>query len=819
MNATIEYRAQDPSDYAWSISVAGDASGPLLTSQRCSWHVTNFMKNPSLLAVATESSSHPTGLEALYAQPWLWAGGGLGNIDECPLQTCVAGAGGYHRDTISFAAACIVPECNAHDVAAPDFPAVVHRASRVATDQDTARQYADGMTRIHAVNEYLGTGWICGEFVVPWRSWPFGVPYVVLCASFVLTVLYATNKHDPRKTAAGQRVNHRKQTTMTTITTGSATNATTANATTATTTTTGPHSTPLTGTAGTTEKRPLLNYDNSDPEEDEYHNVEEEKKIDPTMTPTTSASTLSFCWKSVSPSSSTSSFPTTEAHWVSNANNATTIAPFASLWSAFDARQHLRKLVQSPPPETVALDGLRVGSMLWIMLGHVMAIISSSGAGYANPQAFLPPDGLTNTVLGQLLFSSRLAVDTFLVISGFLTVHVLVHKLPLPPQNGDGTGTPGPLRRYVRHFPGLLLTRVARIMPLYIMCLLFFTQLAPQLGGGPFWYQWLALLKPCHDYGWTNLLFVNNFWPPDEPITNTCFYHSWYLAVDMQLFLAGAVLVFWYQARPRWAKIGTVALWTASVTITAVLAAVRNWSVNTFDGAAVARYDTEAYAKPHIRAVAYLTGMYVAMILPRHKLQQRSSWRSIHHVTMFMTLALMALITFATAFGAYSRRPCRYEDWPSLDHCGSTWSQTMTWFYASASRVLWCLGVGIILHLCLGRSAHGNPVASILSWRCWTPLSHLTFGAYLIHPVIIFIWQMGDREKENFRLATFGMDYISVGVVSYVAALVAALTVEFPCAALWKQWTTKKSRTGFQGFAHHMQPQPPQVQVVYGSVS
>ena len=721
-------------------------------------------------------------------------------MDECPLQTCVAGSVGHYNNRLVFASLCVIPECSAHDVAAPDFPAAVQRASRAAAKSDPtlAKYYADAVQRMHQVNKYLDTGWTCGEFVVPWRPWPLGVPFLILVAFFLASVLYASQLSS-RKTSTSCPTSRQEETQK------------------------------------SCEKKALLKYSSTTFDQDED---DEEKKSEttssPTITPSTSASTLSLCWRSLSPSSSSSSFPTSENNTASSTSSSpwnfidsSSSSPPTTFWSAFDARSHLRKLVQPPPPETAILDGLRVGSMLWIMLGHVMAIISSSGAGYANPQAFLPPHGLTNTVLGQLLFSSRLAVDTFLVISGFLTVHVLVQKLPqCQPDCPTSVASPSPLRRYLVNLPQLLLARVVRIMPLYAMCLLFYTQVAPQLGGGPFWYQWLALLKPCHDYGWTNLLFINNFWPLDQPITNTCFYHSWYLAVDMQLFLAGSFLVFWYQARRSSATAGTALLWLGSVVITAILAAIRRWSVNTFDGAAVARYDMEAYANPCIRAVAYLTGMYLAMILPREKLRQRSPWRPFHHAIIILTVGIMVFITFATALGAYARRPCRYQDWPQKDECGSTWSFTTTWIYTSASRAVWCLCVGILIYLCLGRPAQGNPVASILSWQCWTPLSHLTFGAYLIHPVVIFIWQMGDRSKETFRLESFGMDYISVGVVSYVAALVAALTVEFPCAALWKQWTATRSRVNtankHQTSSTRRSDSPEdqqQLQVVYGSVS
>ena len=68
------------------------------------------------------------------------------------------------------------------------------------------------------------------------------------------------------------------------------------------------------------------------------------------------------------------------------------------------------------------------------------------------------------------------------------------------------------------------------------------------------------------------------------------------------------------------------------------------------------------------------------------------------------------------------------------------------------------------------------------------PFAQLSFGAYLIHPIVIFVWQLSDRGKDVFRLMTFGMNTIAVLVVSYACALIAALLVELPSAALWKYY-------------------------------
>lgn len=42
--------------------------------------------------------------------------------------------------------------------------------------------------------------------------------------------------------------------------------------------------------------------------------------------------------------------------------------------------------------------------------------------------------------------------------------------------------------------------------------ILFYANLTPFLGEGPLWYG-IQKKTPCHDYWWTNLLYINNFYP------------------------------------------------------------------------------------------------------------------------------------------------------------------------------------------------------------------------------------------------------------------------------------------------------------------
>ena len=341
-----------------------ESTEPQLTSERCSHALAQLFEKRAELSVAVEASSHPSGLDSLLAQPWLYAGGGLGNMDECPFQVCLAGAG-FRRDSVTFASVCIVPQCSAEDLGAGDFSAVATRVSSEATESPLVHEYITLLRRIKVINKFLGTGWTCGDFEIPWSFGPFGQIFLLFSICCLVLFLAGTSFYSQR---------------------------------------------------------------------------------------------MRFNW-------------------------------VLCACETFDGRRHVSKLLRRHSSRTAILDGLRVFSLFWIILGHTMAIMSTSGAGYENPANFLPPEGLTTTWGGQLLFSSRFAVDTFLCISGFLLVHILQDKLPT---NNSLSS--------IYLIPRLILGRVARVLPVYAFSLGFYTQIAPHLGSGPFWYQWLGLLVSAQSF-------------------------------------------------------------------------------------------------------------------------------------------------------------------------------------------------------------------------------------------------------------------------------------------------------------------------------
>jgi hypothetical protein len=161
----------------------------------------------------------------------------------------------------------------------------------------------------------------------------------------------------------------------------------------------------------------------------------------------------------------------------------------------------------------------------------------------------------------------------------------------------------------------------------------------------------------------------------------------------------------------------------------------------------------------------------------------------------------------------------RYGPWESVSLCIYAWAEVTE---AISSRPCCRGNVGLLfLNFHLAVSPWTKPTACPNRRIPNLPSTHSRFLSslvYLVHPIVIFVWQLGDREKQVFRLITFGMDYLSVCVVSYVAALIAALLVEFPCASLWKDFAASSKRNQSSTFPRERERAPfPSVELEHAS--
>ncbi|CBN77498.1 conserved unknown protein [Ectocarpus siliculosus] len=427
--------------------------------------------------------------------------------------------------------------------------------------------------------------------------------------------------------------------------------------------------------------------------------------------------------------------------------------------------------------ELSVFDGLRVLSMLWVVLGHILAVQAS--IGYINPETVMPPRGLLATVVGQVFFSARFSVDTFFFVSGFLVVYAMLRRFKL-----DGNGAK--VQRVSSWLPFFYLHRLLRITPSYVFSLLLWWKLAVFMGEGPFWYRWEFFIGLCDKFWWSNVTYLNNLVPWHQGETGTCFYPTWYLADDMQFYMVSPVFIVLYMRRKWWGVAATFLAIVASTAAMAIGTYVRGWSALTLDGSWVVKYSEETYTAPYFRIVSYLMGMLFAMLW--HEKQMRWPQFKLADWQRYIMLSTSAVIFFVVTFVGYSgyqNAPCSIFQDPASSPCGSGWTASQLALYNAGTRPAWGFALILLCFVCF--NGQGGLLQQWLAHRAWAPLARLSFGAYLLHPLVINLWFLNSTTKFHFSKLDLFMSYVCVSGVTFSSALIMALIVESPLTKLGRR--------------------------------
>lgn len=141
-------------------------------------------------------------------------------------------------------------------------------------------------------------------------------------------------------------------------------------------------------------------------------------------------------------------------------------------------------------------------------------------------------------------------------------------------------------------------------------------------------------------------------------------------------------------------------------------------------------YYQNVYIKPYCRIGPYLVGLLFAHYMLTSTEQRKSLKLSRSVQTAGWLFTLLATVGVILAM-----LPANQGDIPSVQVAAA---------YSALSRVLWSLGLCWITFVSLQQC--GGPLSTFLSLKVWTPLSRLTYCAYLVHPLIIAIFY-GSRHQ------------------------------------------------------------------------
>jgi len=430
---------------------------------------------------------------------------------------------------------------------------------------------------------------------------------------------------------------------------------------------------------------------------------------------------------------------------------------------------------------------------------------------------------------------------------------------PEPAMSNSSRYVPAPATAVAKNVCGAIavfvLHRVVRLLPLLGVLVAFTAYVLPSTGSGPFWHAMQNWAESCQDWGWTNVLFLNNIVPWQHNFQRQCLGYTWYIAIDMQLYVVTPLFVLAYMATPYAGKGLLLAALTAS--LVGGEETVRRNSLSSLmlsqapsgEGSLNGDYENLFYAKPWTRAPAYLIGVALAFALWEHNGHRADSapptapsQQQTVSATGARASSLSSVSIGADCPSLPAETHSEYQELP--DHepsaspvphgigserqyssrrrgslvklllqplavllCGSlliamwylpanayreadrgisTWSRRATTLYTAFSRPLWAVGVAGLLYLCFCGARVVAPIAWFLSWRAWQPFARLTYGAYLLHPMVMNYYLYTRTTLIRYSALELAYQFVANTVFSYALAALLFVVIEYPVGRLEK---------------------------------
>ncbi|XP_056013122.1 nose resistant to fluoxetine protein 6-like isoform X3 [Ostrea edulis] len=247
-----------------------------------------------------------------------------------------------------------------------------------------------------------------------------------------------------------------------------------------------------------------------------------------------------------------------------------------------------------------AVNGVRVFSMSWVILGHVFAF----GLGIIGDIGYYFPLVLKRRSY-QAILNAFVSVDSFFVLSGLLVAYLLLKEL----RRNEGKKI-----NWIAFIAKFYFHRYWRLTPPLMFLMLIYVPLFPYVSDGPFWVQTGFEAGQCNKTWWQTMLYINNFY--DEE----CMAWTWYLANDMQFFILSPIIIIpLYYSKWIGGIIGTTFLfgsWVATGIISNYFKLPASQLEQLADQQSMGtHYFNEYYIKPYCRIGPYLMGILFGYLL------------------------------------------------------------------------------------------------------------------------------------------------------------------------------------------------------------
>lgn len=423
-------------------------------------------------------------------------------------------------------------------------------------------------------------------------------------------------------------------------------------------------------------------------------------------------------------------------------------------WSLVTNWRRLTADYDDGDPRLAALkpvQGMKAITLILIMMAH--SVLSYYTTYLHNPH-FLEKAG--HHLLSSYFQNGSCIVHTFIMVSNFLLAYNILLHSDANPKKQLG----------LRILPQVLMHRIVRITPVYLFVLGVATTWWSHFGDGPMWSPLIeGECHRCREKWWAQLLYINNFYRPDFK----CLIHTWFLAVDMQLYVVCAMLVLALGRRPKLALRVLATLLACSVL--ANLAIIVNWQLRPmvtlmfpeymrlqFEGEPSFKW---LYSAPWDSLPAALIGLFVAFL---HFTLQKSGCKPDQYLVIRILYRVTIPLMFLWVLSGF---------W--MKRASAPW---LVWLYASLDRPVF-ISLTAFAMFCFFNKVD-SLVWRFLSWRGWEILGRMSLSVYLLHWLYALTQLALRAHASPASLHEIGGHWLWTIFVTYFTAVPLHLLVELP---------------------------------------
>ncbi|XP_072934079.1 nose resistant to fluoxetine protein 6-like [Epargyreus clarus] len=314
--------------------------------------------------------------------------------------------------------------------------------------------------------------------------------------------------------------------------------------------------------------------------------------------------------------------------------------------------------------------------------------------------------------------------------------------------------------------PLCLLQRIVRILPVYLLIVAYAATWWPMATDGP---QWPAVVgaesQICRDKFWAHALFLNNFYKADEH----CLLQTWFIAVDLQLYVLASVLTLWLMPRRQLAVPLLALLFVLTTAVNVALAF-------TFDLKALLYIMVPENVRVTFRGVPSFSQNYI------------SPWGSVP--SCFLGL-LVGHLHFAIQENGYKITKHKWLMWlyhmsvplmvgwilsgnVFLEHAASPVAAV----YSGLERPVFGLLSSIYLLCCVNNVDHW--LRRIFGWRGFQAMGRLSLSVLMLHWCVNMAVSASRPALTAFSVLTISGDSLATSMWSHLIAIPLTVLVESP---------------------------------------